>query len=90
MAAPADCTAGVCTVRLVADFAVMVAVAPPNVTPVGADKLVPVMVTAVPPTTEPVAGLIFVTVGAGTGVTWFDADDAGPVPTAFVAVTVKI
>jgi len=42
-----------------------VAAAPPMVTDVAPLKLVPVMVTAVPPAVLPVFGLIAVTVGAG-------------------------
>lgn len=38
---------------------------PPNVTAVAPVRLVPVMVTLVPPSVEPLTGLIDVTVGAG-------------------------
>ena len=34
--------------------------------------------------------MTLVTVGAGIGVTAFDGDDAGPVPTALVADTVNV
>jgi hypothetical protein len=39
----------------------------PNLTAVAPEKLVPVMVTLVPPDGGPVFGLTLVTVGAGTG-----------------------
>ena len=48
---------------------------------------VPVSVAPVPVT--PVAALV-VTIGGPLGVTLFDADDGGPDPRAFVAVTVKV
>ena len=43
----------------------LVAGTPPNDTPVTLVKSVPVIVTVVPPTLGPVAGLTAVTVGAG-------------------------
>ena len=45
----------------------VVATIPPNLTAVAPVKLLPVMVTGVPPAAEPLAGEIEVTVG-GTGV----------------------
>ena len=45
----------------------LVTVAPPMVTLVAPVKLVPVIVTAVPPRVVPLGGLIAVTVGAGGG-----------------------
>ncbi len=39
---------------------------------------------------DPAAGVTLVTVGAAAGVTELDGDDAGPVPFALVAVTVKV
>ena len=36
------------------------------------------------------AGLLRLTTGKAPGITLFDADDAAPVPTALVAVTVKV
>ena len=44
--------------------------------------------TALP--VDPEAGVTLVTVGGTLGVTAFDCDDAGPVPTALVADTVKV
>jgi hypothetical protein len=44
----------------------LVAAAPPNVTVAPLAKLVPVMVTAVPPAVVPLAGLTLVTVGITT------------------------
>ena len=44
--------------------------------------------TATPVAPEP--GVTLVTDGGTLGVTAFDGDDAGPVPTALVAVTVKV
>ena len=38
---------------------------PPTVTPVAVDKLVPEILTLVPPSLEPLLGVIEVTVGAG-------------------------
>lgn len=59
--------AGVVAVMLVALTTVKdVAAAPPIVTPVAPVKLVPVIVTLVPPPVGPLDGLIDVTVGAGT------------------------
>ena len=50
---PAPC-AGVVTVMDVEEFAVMTPAVPPKVTVVGLEKLVPVIVTEVPPATTPV------------------------------------
>jgi hypothetical protein len=44
----------------------LVAVAPPNVTVVPTAKFVPEIVTAVPPSVEPLFGLMLVTVGVAT------------------------
>ena len=44
--------------------------------------------TALP--VDPEAGVTAVTAGGTVGVTAFDGDDAGPVPTAFVADTVNV
>jgi hypothetical protein len=38
----------------------------------------------------PALGVVVVTVGAGFGVTRFEADEAGPWPVAFVAETVNV
>ena len=50
----------------VAEFAVMVLAVVPNLTLEAEERLVPVMVTLVPPATEPPVGLIAVTVGGAT------------------------
>jgi hypothetical protein len=39
---------------------------------------------------DPALGVTLVTVGAAIGVTELDCDEAGPVPLALVAVTVKV
>src|SRR5689334_22077577 len=39
---------------------------------------------------DPAVGVTLDTVGAAVGVTELDGDEAGPVPTALVAVTVKV
>ena len=44
-----------------------VAFVPPNLTETAPVKLVPVMVTTVPPLREPLDGLLAVTIGAGYG-----------------------
>ena len=55
---------GVVAVRLVELTTItLVAATPPMVTPVAPVKSVPVMVMAVPPAVEPLAGEILVTVG---------------------------
>ena len=63
--APAE-PAGVFTVSLVALLDVMVAAFVPKVTDVTVVKLVPVMVTDVPPAVGPWAGVTLVRVGAAT------------------------
>ena len=74
--APAE-FAGAVAVTEVALFTVtLVAAVAPNFTAVVPVRLVPVMVTKVPAVSGPEAGLIAVTVGAGTYVYWSDA----PVP----------
>ena len=85
-----DDTSGVNAVMLVAVFEVMLAATPTIVTAVAADKFVPVIVTAVPPAIGPEAGLTDVIVGGPIGVTGFEAAEAAPVPTPFVAVTVQV
>ena len=58
--------AGVIAVMVVALTTVkLVAAVPPNVTAVAPVRLVPVMVTLVPPSVVPLAGVIDVTVGGG-------------------------
>src|SRR5205814_10230592 len=63
---PAAC-AGVVTVSEVAERAVTVAALPPKVMLLALSRPVPVMVTAVPPATLPVAGVTVPIVGAGGG-----------------------
>jgi len=46
--------------------------------------------TATATPVAPELGVTLVTVGGALGVTAFDADDAGPVPVALVADTVKV
>ena len=65
LTAPAAC-AGVVAVRLVLLTKLTpVAAAPPKLTVAPDTKLVPVMVTAVPPTVEPLPGATAVTLGGG-------------------------
>ena len=54
---------GLVTVICVAESAVIVAAAPPKLTPVAPARFVPVIVTAVPPPVGPLAGDIVVTTG---------------------------
>ena len=62
-----EAPAGAVAVTSVADTAVtLVAATVPNVTPVAPVRLVPVMVTWVPPVVGPVVGLIEVTAGGVT------------------------
>jgi hypothetical protein len=72
----------------------LVATAPPIVTLVAPLKFAPVIVTLLPPLIGPELGVMTVTVGAGAGgsdgITEFDAAEAVPVPTPFVALTVKV
>src|SRR4029077_7764113 len=75
--APATIEVSECTVKLVA-------LVDPNLTAVTVAKLVPVMVTAVPP--GPLAGSTLVTVGRSTYVNW-SAGLVALVPTPFVTVT---
>ena len=91
LAVPAD-RAGVTAVRLLPSEATttFVAATPPSVTAVVPARLLPVIVTLWPPAVEPLEGPMLLMVGAVTGVTEFDADEAAPVPTLFVAVTVKV
>ena len=59
-------SAGAIAVMLVAVSAVIAAVAVPNLTAVEPVRLVPVIVTLVPPAVGPAVGLTPVTVGAAT------------------------
>src|SRR5450830_1086681 len=54
----------------------------PNLTDVAPVRLVPVMVTLVPPVVGPLLGLTLVTVGAG--VTWVQEPEPVPVPLGVV------
>jgi hypothetical protein len=62
---------------------------PLNRTAVAPVRLRPVMVTVFP-CTAAVGDALVMTGGGATGVTELDGADAGPVPTAFVATTVKV
>jgi len=57
--------AGLVTVICDAESAVMVAAAPPKLTPLAPARLVPVIVTTVPPPVGPLVGDIAVTTGGG-------------------------
>ena len=61
----------VVAVIVVAVAVIPVAATPPMVTEVAPVRLVPVIVTLVPPATGPEAGLILLKVGAGTGAVTF-------------------
>lgn len=56
--------AGSVTAMEPAESAVMMAVVVPNLTAEAVERLVPVMVTVVPPATDPLSGFIAVTLGA--------------------------
>jgi hypothetical protein len=58
--------AGVTALMVVVLVSVKVAVADPNLTVVAKPRLVPVMVTVVPPAVEPLAGVTLLMVGAPT------------------------
>jgi len=70
----------------------LVALVEPNLTAVTPLKLVPVMVTTVPPATGPLVGLTFVTVGAGPGGTYVNpsAELVELVPPGVVTVTCTV
>lgn len=87
--APVVLREGVVTVTVVLVVPVIVPATPSNVTPVAPDRFVPVMTTDVPPFALPVLGDRLLIVGQ-SGTTPLDADDALPVPIAFVAVTVNV
>ena len=63
---------------------------PPIVTVAPFIKLEPVIVIEVPPANGPVDGVTVEIVGAGAGVTEFEAEEADEVPPTLVAVTVKV
>lgn len=91
VAVPAD-PAGVTAVRLLPSAATttFVAALPPRVTPVAPVRLLPVIITFWPPASGPLAGMRLLMLGPTTGATEFEADEAGPVPALFVAVTVNV
>jgi hypothetical protein len=60
---------------------------PPNETPVAPLKLVPVIVTLVPPVVDPLAGVRLVTVGAGTWNVNWSAVPGADAPPAVVTMT---
>ena len=63
---------------------------PPTSTVAPFTKLVPVIVIDVPAVSGPEDGATVVTVGAGKGVTEFEAPDEDEVPPALVAVTENV
>jgi hypothetical protein len=67
-----------------------VAAVVPNLTDEVPVRLVPVMVTDVPPSVLPLSGVKATIVGTASGVTPFDRVEAGPVPTALWALTVNV
>ena len=64
--APAACAPVVAMIDVLPATFTPVAAVPPRLTVAPARKPVPVMVTPVPPTPDPVFGVIELTVGAGT------------------------
>jgi len=68
LAVPAEPAGVVAVIEVALTTVTLVAAAPPMVTPVAPVKLVPVIVTFVPPNVEPELGLIPLTVGRGTAV----------------------
>ncbi len=82
---PAGLVATIC----VAMSLTIVAVTLPNFTTVAPDRLVPVIVTDVPPAVGPDVGLIPVTAGA-TRYVYSSADDVAEVPAAVTTVTLTI
>ena len=68
--------AGVVQVIEVAETVTTAQVAPPMVTALAPVRLVPVIVTALPPAVLPLVGLIAVTVGAGGGTTGVAPEEA--------------
>ena len=63
--APAACAGVVAVIEVLLTTTTLVAAVPPNVTVAPAAKFVPVIVTAVPPSVEPLLGLTLLTVGTG-------------------------
>src|SRR5579863_756567 len=83
---PAD-SAGDVAVICVPELTVkVVAAVPPKFTALAPDRLVPVMMTVVPPAVGPLVGLSEDTVGAATNVNWSPLEVA-EVPPAVVTVT---
>lgn len=64
--APAACAGVVAVMLVLLTTTTLVAAVPPNVTVAPAAKLVPVIVTAVPPAVDPLVGEILLTVGVPT------------------------
>jgi hypothetical protein len=64
--APAACAGVVAVIEVLLTTTTLVAAVPPNDTVAPAEKLVPVIVTAVPPEVEPLFGETLVTVGEAT------------------------
>ncbi len=64
----------------------------PNLTDVAPFRLVPVMVTVVPPEADPLVGVKVVMVGTDSGAagtTAAESDDAGLVPPPLIATTLN-
>jgi hypothetical protein len=82
---------GVVITICVSELLLIVAVVPPTVTEVAPERLVPVIVTEVPPDAEPEVGIRFVYVGEeAKGVIELEGEDDVPVPTLFVAEIVNV
>jgi hypothetical protein len=64
--APTACAGVVAVIEVLLTTTTFVAAVPPNVTVAPEAKLVPVIVTAVPPSIDPLLGLTLVTVGGAT------------------------
>ena len=86
-AKPAELLTGVVTVIDVALFAVTVPALPPKATTLGDARLVPSMVTTVPPEVGPSDGLTEVIVGASA---YVDASSFVPVPLGVVTLTFTV
>ena len=86
---PAAC-AGVLALIWLEESEVIVPAVPPKVTELAPVRFVPVMVTSVPPVAGPEVGVRDVIVGLGLGVTELEGEEAGPVPSALVATTLKV
>ncbi len=86
-AKPAELLAGVVTVIDDALLAVTVPALPPKATTLGDAKLVPSMVTTVPPEVDPSDGLTEVIVGASA---YVNAESFVPVPLGVITLTFTV